>query len=451
MSQPPQGGQPPQGQGDPPEGSTPSQGPGPQGPQAYPPQPGRPGQPPYPPQGYPPQGQPPPGYPPQGYPPQGYPQQGYPTQGVPQQPGFPPQQGYAPQQPYPPSPYAPVPGQPGQQQKKKRTGLFVLIGAGALALILAVVAVAVNLSGRTDSAGGGTGGTGGGGTSSAPGAATASGAVNGYLQAVAKGDAQTAVSYAVDPSTVQTTYMTPAILAVSAKLAPLTDIQVGASDPDATTVPVTYRLGSTSVSTSYDVMKTSYDAWKLVTVASDVDLTAVQDDAVPMLMNGTKVKPGPFSVLPGAYHFTSGQRYFDYGTHPDLVVRYPADFPDITRVAPRISSAGQKAALSALRTSWSKCLKADDPKPGGCPNRWTNSSFKFKDGSVTWKRKGSDPVKKPITEVGTNVIRYSVRVDLTLKGRCTSGGRTGTCSGSLSGTALARADVSANKVKVSWT
>ena len=65
----------------------------------------------------------------------------------------------------------------------------MLIGAGALALILAVVAVAVNLGGRDDTAGGGgTGGTGGGGASSAPAAASASDAVNGYLQAVAKGD-----------------------------------------------------------------------------------------------------------------------------------------------------------------------------------------------------------------------------------------------------------------------
>ena len=434
--QDPQAGQPPHGPG--PQGGQPPYGPGPQG---YPPQQGRPGQPPYPPQGYPPPGYPPPGFPPQqGYPPQGPPPQGLPPQyaggyGVP--PGG-------------PQPYGPGPGQPGEPQKK-RTGLLVLIGVGALALVLAVVAVAVNLGGGRESADGGTSGTGGAGASSAPPAASASDAVNGYLQAVAKGDAKAAVSYAVDPSAVNTTYLTPAVLAASAKLAPLTDIQVGASDPDATTVPVSYRLGSSQVSTSYEVMKTSDDQWKLVTVATDLDLTALQDESIPMIMNGTKVKPGSFSVLPGMYRFTTGQKNFDYGKRPDLVVRYPSDFPDITRITPGVSSAGRKAALSALRKSWSKCLRSEDPKPGGCPNRWNNDAYKFKKGTVDWSRKGKDPVKKPKATTYSTYTIYSVKIDLALKGTCTSGGRTGTCTGSLTGgTALARAEYSASKVKVSW-
>ena len=410
MSEPPQGGQPPQGQG--PQGQPP-QGPGP-GPQG----------------------------PPQGYPPQGYPQQ----------PGYPPQQGY-PGQPYAPQPYGPgpgQPGQPGQEPKKKRTGLFVLIGAGALALLLAVVAVVVNLGGQSEGAGGGT--TGSGGTSSAPAAASASDAVNGYLQAVAKGDAKTAVSYAADPSTVSTTYMTPEILAASAKAAPLTDIQVGASDPNATTVPVSYKLGSTAVDTSLDVLKTSDDQWKLATVASDLDLTVSQDAAIPMLMNGTKVKPGVFSVLPGSYRFTTGLRNFDYGSRPDLLVQYPGDFPDITRVAPRISSKGQKSALAAVKRSWNDCLDKHAQKPKGCPNRFVYKDFNFRDSTVRWTRKGSDPFKKIKPEyVDATTVQYLVKRDLALKGTCTSSGRTGTCTGTLKGgNVQVEARLSGTKIKVDW-
>lgn len=454
MSQPPQGGQdpqgsqPPQGQGDSgPQGGMPPQGPGPQG---YPPQPGRPGQPPYAPQGY----------PPQGYPPQGYPQQ----------PGFPPQQGY-PGQPYAggpgpqgggygvppggPGPYPPGPGQPGQpgppgQGPKKRTGLFVLIGAGALALILVVVAIAVNLGRNSEGAGGGT--TGGGGASSAPASASASDAVNGYLQAVARGDAQAAVSYAADPSAVKTTFMTPEILAASAKLAPLTNISVQPSDPDATTVPVSYQLGSTQVSTSYDVMKTSDDAWKLVTVATDLDLSAVQEASIPMLMNGTKVKPGLFSVLPGAYHFTTGQRNFDYGKRPDLVVRYPADFPDITQVEPRISSKGQASALTAIKKSWNSCLDKRAQKPKGCPNQFVYKDYNFRDSTVRWSRKGSDPFKRIKPEyTDATTVQYLVKRDLALKGTCTASGRTGTCTGTLKGgNVQVEARLSGDKIRVEW-
>jgi hypothetical protein len=486
MSQPPQGGQdpqsgqPPQGQGDSgPQGPAPQgpQGPGPQGPgphgpgpQGYPPQPGG-GQPPYPPQGYPPrQGQPP--YPPQGYPQQpAYPPQpGYPgQQGYPPQPGYPPgQQGYPGQPPYAggpgpqppgygtppggPSPYPPGPGQPGPGPRR-RTGLFVLIGAGALALVLAVVAFAVNLGGRNDGAGGGTGGTGGGGTaSSAPAAASAGDAVNGYLQAVAKGDVQTAVSYATDPSAVDTTYMTPAVLATSARLAPITDIKVGPSDPDATTVPATYRLGSSPVDTSFDVMKTSNDEWKLISVATVLDLTAVQDDAIPMLINGTKLKPGPFSVLPGQYRFTTGQRNFDYGSHPDLVVKSPSDFPDITRIQPRISSKGRASALSAVKRSWNSCLDKHAQRPKGCPNQFTYKDFNFRDSTVRWSRRGSDPFKKiKPSYVDATTVQYVVKRDLALKGTCTASGRTGACTGTLKGgTVQVEARLSGSKIKVEW-
>ena len=439
MSQPPQDGQGPQG-GEPPQGGQPPRAP--QGPPSSP----------YPPQGYPPQGPPPQSHPQQGYPPQRHPQPGYPPR-----PGFPPQQGYPGQpyagpgpQPYPPGPDRP--GQPGQAPTKKRTGLFVLIGVGALALLLSVVAVAVNLGGKSESAAGGTSGTGaGGGSSSAPPVASASDAVNGYLQAVAKGDAKTALTYAADPSTVTTTYMTPAVLAASAKLAPITGIQVDASDPDATSVPVTYRLGSTKVDTSYDVLKTSDGSWKLVTVASDVDLTSVQDSAVPMLMNGTKVKPEPFSVLPGVYRFTTGLANFDYGSHPDLVVRYPADFPDVTRVAPRISSKGQKRALSAIKKSWSSCLDKHAQKPKGCPNQFRYKDFNFRDSTVRWTRKGSDPFKniRP-TYANATTVQYIVKRDLALKGTCTASGRTGTCTGTLPGQVQVEARLSGNKIKVEW-
>ncbi|GAA3575587.1 hypothetical protein GCM10022197_35790 [Microlunatus spumicola] len=448
MSQPPEGGQGPQ-DGQPPQGQG---GSGPQGrPQqgGLPPQPGHPG-----PQGYPQQ-------PPYGPRPQGYPQQapyGPGPQGYPQQPPY--AAGPRPQQPYPgpypPGPYQPGPYAPGQNPAgpgpaKKRTGLFVLIGAGALALVLAVVAVAVNLGGREDSAGG-TGGSGGSSTSGAPAAASASDAVTGYLNAVAKGDAAAAVAYAADPSTIDTTYMTPAVLAASAKLAPLTAIEVGPSDPDATSVPVSYRLGDTPVSTSLEVMKASDDTWKLVSVASDVDLTSARDDGVPMLLNGAKLKAGTFSVLPGVYRVTSGLRNFDYGKRPELVVRYPTDYPDTTRVAPQISSKGQQSALAAIKKSWSSCLDKHAQKPKGCPNQFVYKDFNFKDSTVRWSRRGSDPFKKIKPQYSdATTVQYAVKRDLFLKGTCTAGGRTGTCTGTLKGgNVQVEARLSGDKIKVAW-
>jgi len=69
---------------------------------------------------------------------------------------------------------------------------------------------------------------------------------------------------------------------------------------------------------------------------------------------------------------------------------------------------------------------------------------------VKWTRKGSDPVKKPSADVEPTALTYHVKVDLALKGRCTVGGRPGTCSGSLTGTAFARVAVKGSKVELKW-
>jgi hypothetical protein len=455
MSQPPQGGrgpqggQPSEGPGDPAQGGARPQGsPGQPGPQGYPPQPGQPG-----------------------YPPQGYPQQGYPPQGYPQQQGYPPQGGY-PGQPYGPGqqgggygfvpppggpqPYQPgaqPPGQPPGQPAKKRTGLFVLIGAGALALILAVVAIAVNLRGDDETAGGGgsTGGTGGASASasSAP-AAIASDAVSGFLQALVEKDPQKALSYAADPN-VDAQLMTPAVLATSAKLAPIGNVQVPAvTDQDATTVAATYTLGSTPVTASYDVVKMG-DDWKLSQVAAPVDVTVAQDPAVPMLVNGVRVKSGSLTLLPGAYRFTSGQRNHDYGRHPDVLVQMPSDTPDATQLAPQINSKGRASALKAVKKSWSSCLDKHAQKPKSCPNQFRYKDFNFKDSTVRWSRKGSDPFKKnKPTYADTTTLQYYVKRDLALKGTCTSSGRTGSCTGTLKGTVQVEARFSGDKIKVEW-
>ena len=494
MSQPPQGergpqgGQPPEGQGDPGAqgGTRPPAGAGPQGPrppvpgpQGHPPQPGQPGYPARPgPQGYPPQpgpqGYPPqpgqPGYPVQpgqpGYPPQGYPaqpgRQGFPPQGYPKQPGYPGQPyggapgpqagGYG----FVPPPGGPQPYQPGAQPPgqptKKRTGLFVLIGAGALALILAIVAIAVNLRGDNDTAGGGgaTGGNGGASTSSAP-AALPSDAVAGFLQALVQQDPQKALGYAADPTSVDTSLMTPAMLASSAKLAPLANVQVPpVTDKDATTVATTYTLGATPVTATYDVIKVG-DDWKLSQVAAPVDVTFAQDPAVPMFVNGVRVKNGSLMLLPGAYRFTTGQRNHDYGRHPDVVVQSPSDTPDASQLAPQINSKGRATALKAIKKSWSSCLDKHAQKPKGCPNQFQYKDFKFKNSTVRWSQKGSNPFKKikpDYTDITT--LQYYVKRDLALKGTCKASGRTGSCTGTLKGTVQVEARFKGDKIKVEW-
>ena len=59
-----------------------------------------------------------------------------------------------------------------------------------------------------------------------------------------------------------------------------------------------------------------------------------------------------------------------------------------------MSKAGKKAAVAATKKSYAKCLKSDDAKPKGCPNRWTNTTQKYDKNSVTWKQRGKNPFRR---------------------------------------------------------
>ena len=428
MSQPPQDrpqDQPegrPQGQQPPgPGGQQPGQG----GPQSYPQGGSAPG-----PQGYP-QG----GYPQQG--PQGYPQQG----GYPGQPGRPGPQGFAggpygpgrPGGPYgpgsqPPSGQPPYGGPPPQQGPKKRTGLFVLIGAGALALVLAVVAVAVNLGGRDDSADGGSS------SSTAPEASKPSDAVRGFLEAVAANDSARALGYVYKPPS-DTTFLTDAALQASSKIAPMTDISVPEVDQmSAATVPATFSLGGKSYTREFTPFRDG-DNWKVYDGVSEVSVGSRRAQTLPMLVNGTEVDADSVFIVPGTYVFTSGSKWVSYGSSNKLVateqyVSLPQD------LQPTLTKDGSKAVVSKTKAAFESCLKQHKLKPKGCPNRIDDTrGIKVQESTVRW-RVTSDPFRNakirldtsdPTVAEGTFYPKYRIKF------RGSQNGRTGTVDSDVTG------------------
>ena len=360
--------------------------------------------------------------------------------------------GGGPGQPGPPPPVGPT-GPAGPTGPRRSRKLPILIGAGVLALVLVVVAVVALFRSAADPdpvpprTSGAPTDPGPGGSPAA--AAKPSDAVAGFLQALAAGDVSAATSYAATPVP-DNSLLIPAVLTASSKRAAITAVEVPeVADDSATTVPARYKIGSTTVLASYRVTKVG-DAWKLRSIAAPVEIGTVRTKDVPMVVNGVKTSRNTLYLLPGAYTFTSGAANFDYGKRSTLVVTDPADVPNVYALSPGVSSKGRSAAVAAAKKSWSSCLRSDDPKPGNCPNRWTNSSFRFKNGTVRWTRKGSDPFKKPTVVTAGQHVGVRVKVDLGIRGTCTSGGRTGTCTGTLKGTAGADVTVKASSVSVRW-
>jgi len=126
--------------------------------------------------------------------------------------------------------------------------------------------------------------------------------VQGYLQALAAGDASKALSYSYESSSYEaTSLLTDSVLAVSNHLAPIRNIHVspGQGNWD---VKATYTMGSTQVSTSFLVYPQGQSGYAIRTYAL---VSMPGDTCVPLAtINGQLVDCshlGMFDVFPGTY------------------------------------------------------------------------------------------------------------------------------------------------------
>jgi len=295
----------------------------------------------------------------------------------------------------------------------------------------------------------------GGSTSPSSSAAAAAGArpsdaVLGYLTALASGDAQEALAYGQSRPT-ERSLLTDKALSTALKETPLTAIDVSQVDgQNEAAVEASYKLGKRSVTETFDVVKQE-DTWKLRRVAAEVEVGLVRSEAVPLLINGTKVSADLINLFPGSYEISTGFTYSDYGNASTILVTSPSGFPDTSRLGVRINAKGKAAAIAATKKSYTKCLKSDDPAPAECPNRWTSNETKWRKGSVDWDQQGSDPFKNAKVTTSGLFAQVQIPLRVELSGTCTQGGRTGRCVGAaMSGTSISVVSLETDSPKVRW-
>ena len=389
--------------------------------------------------------------------------------GYPQQPDTPPgQPGYAfgPFAPQPGPGGAPpgyVPGPPPQPSGPRRRGKgLIILGVVALVLVLIGVTAAVLVRNRivadpqpqptqtqvpTQTSGGPTPSD--PPTSAPPPATLASDAVSGYLAALAAGDAAAALSFSANP--VQPgPFMTDQVIAASIKRTPITGIEVPVvEDQQATTVSASYRLGKTHVSTSYSVVKVS-GAWKLAAVRKTIDLGLVRSPSIPMLINGVKVNSDFVDLLPGSYAVTTASPNLTYGAKNVVVIKDPNDYANVFDLRISLSDRGRKTAVSLANKSYDACLRTRVPRPKNCPFSWTNSVYRFRNGSANWRQLGADPFSKPNVQLSGRSARVRIPLRVRISGSCTFSGTSGTCTGNVTGSGVASIRLDREKLSVVW-
>ena len=376
--------------------------------------------------------------------PQPYGQQG------PQGPGGP--QPYGQQGPGGPQQYGMYP--PGQppQPKKKGPKLAIIIGAGVLALVLIGTVIGLGVAGSKDK-------TSTSDPNQAPAPAPAakpSDAVQGYLQALANGDAQTALSYA-STQPADTTFLTNQVLAASNKLAPIANITVPAVDDEyAYSVDASYTRGGKKVNTSISVQKDG-DSWKLRDVAYDLDLGSRLNKSLPMIVNGVQVKSDTIALFPGSYEFTTGNKNISYGKADVIALNSPSEYPrGLYNLQPTLTSTGKKTFTNALKASIKACMKKKNLKNPGCPNnvtRITTAGVTGKNGTFkwSWQKDSLDNLKPRLVYDNPAKATASVYLRMKAQGTCKKGGSQGSCTITPLSSATPTAKLTADKVTVVWT
>jgi hypothetical protein len=332
---------------------------------------------------------------------------------------------------------------------------LIILGVVALALILVGVGAAVLVRSRGAAGPGPTpAATSGGGpapSTSAPPPAGAlpSDAVAGYLTALAAGDADGALGYAAAPVPAGK-FMNDRVLAESVKRAPITKINVAeVSDPAATTVAASYTVGKTPVTVDYGVQQVG-GAWKLTAVHKTVDLGLVRSPSIPIRINGVRVTSDFVDVLPGAYAFTPESPMLTLGAKAVMVVKHPNDYANVLDLRVGLSDAGRTTVVNLTRKSYNACLKSKTTRPKNCPFAWTNSQQRYRQNAVTWRQRGADPFRKPNVAVIDRSARVGIPLRVRISGPCTFSGVSGTCSGNVTGRAVASTRLDKGQLKVVW-
>ncbi len=194
---------------------------------------------------------------------------------------------------------------------------------------------------------------------------TAAHAVQGYLEALANGDAAGALGYA-RTAPADTSLLTDEMLAKALTDSPITAIQVTAVGSGSTqqTVLVGYRLGSTPVNAAYALTK-SGGQWLLDRVAAEIDVSYLELGTIALVVNGVTLDTDRPALFPGTYTLTTASKRLAV-SHGSFVIESPDSQPDLYSVGLKLTKSGRAELIKAAQAKLKKCLAIREAAPKGC-------------------------------------------------------------------------------------
>ena len=195
---------------------------------------------------------------------------------------------------------------------------------------------------------------------------TPAGVVEAYLNALAAGDATTALTYsATQPE--DTTFMTNTVLSASMTSHPITNIDVPAGQTTETpaTITATYKLDGTYVNASFTVQKHG-TVWLLDGGFLTMDIGGLTRKGVGLTLNGIDLKfATTVDLFPGVYTFAPLDPMLSV-EHGSFTIAYPEAQPTVTGIGFGLSDKATTAIIAAAQAKMDWCLAQQVIQPEGC-------------------------------------------------------------------------------------
>jgi len=290
----------------------------------------------------------------------------------------------------PPAGYYGPQGQPMPfPPAKPKPNLFIIIGIVVVALVAVIVGAVLLAGGGDDPT-----------RPVTPGQAKApEAAVRGYLQAIAAGNAEDALSFAA-VSPIDMTYLTDEMLAASLAINPITEITVTLDEMIGSKyayLSASYQIGSTTVNASFHAEK--FDKYFLIDdVACAVGIYGYGSEGPPMTINGQPISlSDDFSarvyLFPGSYVLEQGNPYLTISDNQFLVTS-PSDHPDADYKLSLREDVGPEFADLAIKTL-KACMKEKTTFTtcgfGSILPIYKGKPLPIKSSTIKWSFSGSAP------------------------------------------------------------
>ena len=202
---------------------------------------------------------------------------------------------------------------------------------------------------------------------SAPRVARGDLAVKGYLEALAAGDMDKALSYGPVGGGSRA-LLVAAALKASLAAAPITNINVTPADATASTIHASYQLGTQAVVSDFRVVKSDDGNWQLASSTTTVRLGAKRSDKVPLIINGQTIGPVvELEMVPGTYTMTTGLPYLAYQSTTKITVNDLSYSKPISELPVDVTPEGKDALVQAAQASLAACLDYQQLSPPNCP------------------------------------------------------------------------------------